>query len=200
MRILSSTSESTPATSRQDMRKLLARKKKPAIVPKPHDRRAEPPHNATITTDQVDDPYEPGAPLLVVRSLRDDLLATMLHRNQITRCQFEAGRQWQVLWQQAEVGSMRSINPEQLRVDGGPPRDPAAHRRFRAIVRLDRIRHALGQHGNSLLRDVLITGFTLRSIAAARGLDCRPGCNDLIYLGRRLRECLDTVAHELGLA
>lgn len=180
------------------MPKSSARKKKPAIVAKPHDRRAEPPHNATITTDQVDDPYEPGASLLVVRSLRDDLLATMLHRRQITRWQFEAGRQWQILWQQAEIGSMRSIDPEQLRVDGTSPTNPA--RRWRALQRLHHISKIIGTQGQGMLYDVLVTGLTLRGIAAGRGLSSRPGSNDLIYLGRRLRECLDAVAHELGLA
>lgn len=168
---------------------------------KPHDRRAEQiPLNARIATDEVQDPYDPTASLLVVRSLRGDPLAAMLSRRQITRCQFEAGRQWQALWHQAEISPPRAIDPERIRVDGGPARDHAERQRFRAIARLDRITSHIGRSGDALLQDLLVAGMTLRSIAAARRLDPRPGSSDLIYLGRRLRECLDTIAHELRLA
>ena len=60
-----------------------------------------------------------------------------------------------------------------------------------------RCQAALGAEGAALLGLVLARGQSLIEIAAARGFDARPGSKDLIYLGRRLRECLDQVAEAI---
>jgi hypothetical protein len=157
-------------------------------------------HRANVVVDTVDDPLEPGAALAVIRSLRDDVLATLRARGHVQQHQFMAGRAWQRLYELAEIGGARSIDPELLRVDGRGPTTTRELRRVRAIKYLVRINNKLGQYGEALLYDVLIGGLTLRDIAAGRRLDARSGSRDLIYLGRRLRECLDVVAHELHLA
>jgi hypothetical protein len=166
-----------------------------------HDRRAtDLPIGANVALAEVEDPLERGATLLVVRSIRDDQLAALRARGQIAAHQYAAGRAWQRLYEQAEIGGARSLDPRKLHVDGGSPSGVIAVRRQRAIKHLVHIGRSLGQHGAALLYDVLVSGLTLRKVALARGLDARAGSHDLVYLGRRLRECLDTVAHELHLA
>jgi hypothetical protein len=170
------------------------------LRPTPHDRRAEGlPRGASVAVVEVDDPMEPGARIVAVRSIRDDVLAALRARSQISECQFQAGRAWQRLYRQAEIGGVLSIDPAKMRVDGGNAAERGA-RQIRAVLRLTHLRHALGANGDTVLRDVLVAGMTLRAIAAMRGLDARAGSNDLVFLGRRLRECLDTVAREFGLA
>jgi hypothetical protein len=184
----------------------MAKKNTRNLRPKPnhrkiHDRRAaELPHGASVAVDEVDDPLERGATLLVVRSIRDDQLAALRARGHIAEHQFAAGRAWQLLYARAEIGGAKSLDPTKIRVDGAGPGTVIAARRMLAAKRLVRIGMRLGKHGETLLHDVLVGGMTLRRVAAARGLDARPGSGDLTYLGRRLRECLDTVARELGLA
>jgi hypothetical protein len=163
-------------------------------------RAQELPKDARVAAAEVDDPYEAGARILVARSLRGDPLAAMLARRQVEPHQFEAARAWLQLYRVAEIGRIGSIDPEKIRVDGSAPRESADRRRFRAIAKLNQLRHELGAAGDAILRDVLVAGMSLRGIAAARGLNVHPGSNDLIYLGRRLREVLDTLAHEVGLA
>jgi hypothetical protein len=174
--------------------------KLPSVDRKHHDRRAKVPQNAQVTLAEIDDPYEIGSKILAVRSLRDDVLATLRARDHIAEHQFAAGRAWQRLYEQAEIGGARSLDPRWLRVDGHKPTTTRDVRRLCAIKYLVCIGRKLGQHGTALLYDVLVAGLTLRDIAAGRRLDARSGSRDLIYLGRRLREALDTVAHELGLA
>jgi hypothetical protein len=94
---------------------------------------------------------------------RQDPLAAMLARKQITPTQHVAARRWR----QADAAA------------------------------LARCRQILGAEGNALLGLVLTRGQSLREVAAARGFDARPGSNDLIYIGHRLRECLDAIGEVL---
>ena len=66
-----------------------------------------------------------------------------------------------------------------------------------ATAALARCHDALGKTGTTLLEDVLARGMSITEVAAGRGLGTRRG---LEYLGQRLRECLETLAHEFGYA
>jgi hypothetical protein len=76
---------------------------------------------------------------------RNDLLATLRARKQISAEQYRAGRTWQKLHKQA------------------------------ATAALARCYDALGQSGTALLEDVLARGMTVTEAAAARGLGTRRG-------------------------
>jgi hypothetical protein len=122
-------------------------------------------------------------------------------RGQLEEHQFAAGRHWQRLWEQAEVGSIRSLDPSRLHVDGGaPPPEIVALRRRHAIAELARARQTLGYSGNALVSRVLAHGWTLRTVAIACNLDSRAGSRDRLYLGARFRECLDDLAVVFGYA
>jgi hypothetical protein len=94
---------------------------------------------------------------------KQDPLAAMLARKQISQAQHAAGRRW--LQADAEA--------------------------------LARCRAYLGDEGNALL-GLVLGGQSLIAIATARGFDARPGSRDLVYLGRRLRECLDELTEALA--
>jgi hypothetical protein len=135
----------------------------------------------------------------VMRALRDDPLARLHDRGQIGEAQYRAGRHWQALFEAAAVGRIAAIDPAKERVDGGN-RLPelTTDRRQRAIRQLAALDAALGFAGKAIVRDVLGDGLTLAQVSLRHGL--QPEKRTLEYFGRRLRECLDTLARELGYA
>lgn len=165
----------------------------------PHDRRAtDLPFNAKVATAVADDPYEPGAKLTVLRSLRDDPLAAIHNAKQIDQAQFVAGRHWQRAFELTEVGGVRAVDLTRERVDGGAiPQPTLSDVQIRAFGDLKRATAALGLEGESLVKDFLGRSLTLRDIAARRGANSE---RERGYIGWRLRECLDTLALEFGYA
>lgn len=146
----------------------------------------------------ADDPYEPGATLTVLRSLRDDPLAAMHNAKQIDQAQFIAGRHWQRAYELVETGGVRALDPTRERVDGGGiPQATISDAQIRAFGDLSKATVTLGLEGDSLIRDFLGRGLCVSDIAARRDAQTE---RERGYLGRRLRECLNTLAVEFGYA
>jgi hypothetical protein len=154
------------------------------------------PAGATATA-VVDDPYEAGARVAAVVSLRDDPLRRLRARNQIDEAQFLAGRHWQRLCEEAEIGGIRAVDTTREPVDGGRQRDLLTDRQRQAAEGLIRAAHALGREGDALVRDVLGRRLFIEQAAVLRGATTQRGT---AYVGRRLRECLETLAVEFGYA
>jgi hypothetical protein len=173
----------------------IRRKAKPTM-PKVHDRLAELPINASVARAVVDDPYEWGGQIAVLRSLRDDPLARLLVRQQISDIQYKAGRLWQADYEAAEIGSARGIDPAKEQVDGGRFVELNTDKRLAAAARLNKDCRALGQNGDMLLRDVLGRGLMIRQAAEMRGFSDKAS---LEFYGRLFRESLNTVAVLRGL-
>lgn len=171
----------------------------PIHRPTLHDRRAaDLPFNAKVAAVTADDPYEPGAKLTVLRSLRDDPLAAMHNAKQIDQAQFVAGRHWQRAYELVETGGVRALDPTRERVDGGGiPQATISDAQIRAFADLGKATAALGLEGDSLVRDFLGSGLCVRDIAVRRDAHTE---RERGYLGRRLRECLNTLAIEFGYA
>jgi hypothetical protein len=165
----------------------------------PHDRRAtDLPINAKVAAMVADDPYERGAKITVLRSLRDDPLAAMHNAKQIDQAQFVAGRHWQRAYELASAGGVRACDPTRERVDGGGiSQATISDAQVRAFADLKRAMAALGLEGESLIKDFLGRGWSLRDMAARRGAASERARG---YIGWRLRECLDTLAVEFGYA
>ena len=75
---------------------------------------------------EIDNPfYTAGSPRQVPRrvqasrSLRDDPLARLHDRRQISDSEYRAGRDFQKLLEEAELGRMRTNDPTREPVDGG---------------------------------------------------------------------------------
>lgn len=179
-------------------KKLKAAKAEAKPDSKVHDRRTNDAlRNAKLAAVEVDDPYatEPGEKIMVLRSLRDDPLAAMHAAGQVDQCQYMAGRHWQKALELSEVGSVKAIDPGKEAVDGGQLADPISEPQQKAIRDLARVDKALGMDGAALVRDVLGKGLTVADAARRRGLETESGRK---YLGKRFRECLDTMAFVLG--
>lgn len=164
-----------------------------------HDRIAtDLPINARVAPILADDPYEHGAKITVIRSLRDDPLAAMHNAKQIDESQFVAGRHWQRAYELSEIGGVRAIDPTREAVDGGQiAQITITDSQIKAFGDLKRAIIVLGMEGESLIRDVLALHLTVAQAADKRGLFSEMARK---YLGRRFRECLDTLAIEFGYA
>jgi hypothetical protein len=164
--------------------------------PQVHDRRATQISRGSaghIVEVEVDDPYEAGARIATVRSIRDDPLADHLARGHIDQAQYEAGRAFQRWFAVAERGP-RALQIVEA-VDGDPPRETRSDEALKAGKWLTRCYGELGKDGSVLIHDMLIQNMTTRQIAAARGMI---GEDWNRYFSRRLFECLDTLAIVFG--
>jgi hypothetical protein len=169
------------------------------VVDGTHDRRAtELPFNAKVGATIADDPYEAGAKVSVLRSLRDDPLAAMHNARQIDQAQFVAGRHWQRAFELAQGGGVRAVDLTRERVDGSSiPQASITDAQIRAFADLTKAMTALGLEGESLVKDFLGCGLCLSDIAARRGVTSE---RERGYIGWRLRECLNTLAVTFGYA
>lgn len=180
----------------------MARRKGRRTMEPTHQRIAQDlPHGAIVARDVADDPYsEPGQTdkIEVVRSIRDDPLAGLWARQQIDRAQFEAGRRWQRAWERAGIGMVIAMDPTKEPVDGhGPSRVDFTDQQLAAFYDLEQAGRALGTEGNILVHMVLGQGLAIKEICRRRGEDTERYWD---YWGRRLRECLETLAEFWGFA
>ena len=166
--------------------------------PQVHDRRAREANRgqaAHLVEAEVDDPFEAGSRISVLRSTRDDPLADQRARGHIDEAQFLAGRQFQRDFEVAERGP-RAVQLNEA-VDGNPPLETLTDAQLKAGKALSRCYGALGRDGSILAHDMLIRSMTLRQIAISRGM---PGREWERYLGQRIKEVLNCLAIVYGFA
>ncbi len=138
-----------------------------------------------------------------VATLRDDPLGHM-HRKgrddtRVGSAQYHAGRRWQRIYEAAGIGRLRSPGDIREPVDGGGiAHSGATDRQMQAHKLLARYRGLLGAQGAIIVEDVLAEKRTLREVAQARygGVESAT----IKYVGRRFRECLSTLAKDMGLS
>jgi hypothetical protein len=179
------------------MRTGRPRKTRTAPLPGVQRRAAELPRNAVVAPAAVDDPYEPGAKITALRSLRNDPLAWLLSRGRIDQAQLDAGRAWLKDYEIAVLGAMHTVDHRRAKVDGGRITDPFTDRQRDSALRLERDRAALGEMADALMRDVVGKGMTLQQAAAARG---HTDERNVWFYGRMLREALELLARGRGMA
>lgn len=164
--------------------------------PQVHDRRAREVSRgsaAYVVEAEVDDPYEPGARIAAMRSVRDDPLGDHFSRGHIDEAQYLAGREFQRWFGIAERGP-RAMQLAEA-VDGSAARESLTDEQLKAGKWLARCHAALGRDGSILVHDVLIKCMTSRQIAEVRGI---ANADWQRYVARRFYECLDTLAIVFG--
>lgn len=130
--------------------------KSAAPGPTPHNRQAtDLLRNAVVAPVVVDDPYERGAKISTVRSIRDDILAEMLSRGEIDQAQFDAGRKYERYAEEAEIGNVQAIDPRKEAVDGRGY-EGITDRQIDAVRALSEAARVLGAKGELVVRTVLI--------------------------------------------
>lgn len=147
--------------------------------------------NSVVSIAIVDDPFEKGAKLKVLRSIRDDVLAALYSRSQIDDAQYRAGRDAERLFEASYVGRISGIDPSRIMVDGGQFPEAITDKQIQANRELTRAKFKLGDEGYLLVRDIL--GDRMSISKAAEKRDCA-GERGTRYTGQRFRECLETLA------
>lgn len=169
----------------------------PAKQPPPtiHDRRAtDLLRNALVAPIEIDDPYEAGAKIMSIRSLRDDPLARMHSRGQIDEAQYQAGKQYRSDWEKAERGP-RAIDPGKEYVDGGLPPEAISEPQKRAVAALARLSRVLGLQTEYVLRRVLCGNLFPGQVALELGGN---GPREAEHTAWLFRKGLEVLAREYG--
>jgi hypothetical protein len=160
-----------------------------------HDRRSSDLlRNAVVAEIEIDDPYEKGAKLVMMRSLRDDPLARLHARKQIDEAQYEAGKQYREEWEKAERGP-RAIDPSKEYVDGGQFPEPLTEVQRAAVASLTRVGRILGIQTEHVLRRVLCGNLFPGQVAAELGLLSPRDAEHMAWL---FRQGLEILAKEYG--
>lgn len=173
------------------------RRRQPYDPGKIHDRRStDKLKDAQLAPQEVDDPFEIGAKIIVMRSTRDDPLAGLHARNQVDGAQYEAGRTFQRYFEAAERGPC-AIDPSKEAVDGGRMPEPITEQQRLSATRLAAAHRKLGEDRSAIVHDVLIHSRTFPSISQMRGLSGRKWDD---YFSDKFRESLDILAELWGLS
>jgi hypothetical protein len=156
-----------------------------------------------VGIQMIDDPLElqrgrkPKPLRAKLVNLRDDPIGQMAKRGQIEADQLSAARKWQAIYDTAaSIGCSRGIDPGAMKVDGGRiASEPINDMQMASIKQLEKLDRILGAVGAALVRSVLGDRITIAQAAAMMGDNSARGIN---HVGRRLRECLDTLVPCLG--
>jgi hypothetical protein len=144
----------------------------------------------------VDDPFEDGAKIIVMRNLRNDPLANLHARKSIDEAQYQGGRAFQDDFETIERGA-KAVDPSAPYVDcsRGPERVSEAY--SKAFNRLNEAHAKLGADNSPLAHDVLIRGWTYRQVAEARGFG---GERWEKFFGMNFQICLHRLSYVYGFA
>lgn len=160
-----------------------------------HDRRStDKLKDAQLAPQEVDDPFEIGAKIIVMRQIRNDPLAALQTRGHIDQAQYDAGRKFQMDFEDASQGP-RAIDPSAPYVDCSRVDRSVSPKVSDALGSLAEAFKLLGQDGSAIVISVAVHGMTIGQVAVSRGMSSK---SDLNYLGRRFRECLNSLAKLYG--
>jgi hypothetical protein len=156
------------------------------------------PIGSVVSIAIVADPYsQTGEKIQVLRSTRDDPLAGMHARQQIDDAQLAAGRKWQRLFEQAQIGQIRAIDPGKEAVDGGRTPEPITDRQIATMRKLDEAHKWLGKNDYSIIYTVLGLRRMLKEAAEIHGYST---AREFDYFSRRFKESLESLAVLWGFA
>jgi len=164
-----------------------------------HDRRATSSNKGVqnhLQPDEIEDPFERGAIIVVMRQKRGDPLGALKVRRHISAAQYEAGRAFQDDFETIESPA-QAVDPSKPYVDCSRNPQPLSGSFSRALMRLNHANRELGMIGSAIAHDVLVAGKGYDEIAADRGYS---GERWEKYFGLRFREALDTLAICYGFA
>lgn len=145
---------------------------------------------------EVDDPFEPGTKITVLRQLRCDPLGRLHAHHQIDEAQYHGGRYYQQDWEAAERGA-KAIDPTREAVDGGRLPEPITEAQEKARKRLIKIHGELGRTMRPLMQAILIEKTSLEGFSIQSGRSGKRWAN---YYGKLFRDGLDLLAVEYRLA
>lgn len=146
----------------------------------------------------VADPWSSdGGRISSKQNVRHDPLGRMGARHQIDAAQLAAGRRWQADYDRSGGGLRTNFASDAPVSGGGEAKDQINDQMVDAYARLKATRGVLGVGGFQLIEQIAGMGLSVAEAAADRGLITK---SEIEYLGRRFRECLETLAIHYGYA
>ncbi len=143
----------------------------------------------------VKGPYSGEAESVRV-NIRHDVLEHMHARRGISDAEKAAGDRFVQLCEMASIGGARAVDYSRTPVDGGGIADTLSEQVMRAAKDLAQVRNCLGETGMRILEMVLVSGLTLRQVAATNAYETvkwkRKRSEQ--YIGRRFKEALADLA------
>jgi len=144
----------------------------------------------------VPDPYQPGETIPVVVNLAEHPLEMMLARRRLDQALYEAGVRFRRIYEAAEIGPGRGVDPAKIKVDGGRFGDPMSDAVIHAQFERKRLAQQLGMIGERIVSAVAGEGTTVADLARRW-----PGPEDertkRDYLTMRFKEALTFLAEEV---
>ncbi len=150
----------------------------------------------------VDDPYEKGAKLRVIKNVREHPVSHLLARGILSDSQAIAGETFRSNYERAVLGASRAIDYTKERVDGGLPAEPLSEAAQRATQWLNDVaRHSgCGQIGYTILTHVCGEGIGMEATAKIlRGSGCPGGRAGAGWVQAYLVDSLERLIHHLGM-
>lgn len=150
----------------------------------------------------VDDPYEKGAKLRVVRNVREHPVSHLHARGILSESQKIAGDMFRAHYERAVLGGSRAIDYVKERVDGGLPAEPLTESAQRATQWLNDVaRHSgCGMRGYAILTHVCGEGHGLVATSKMlRGSGCPGGMQGIGYVQALLIDSLERLIQHLGM-
>lgn len=146
---------------------------------------------------EVPDPWEPGARISVPCNMRESPIEHMAARKRIDGAQKDAADRYRDLYERAQLGPLRAIDPVKEKLDGGGSGDAFSDGMLEAARELAATNRSLGRVAAALLIDVVGEGVTLDAMARRY-----PHLQDKRaqgYVTGRLIEALDQLVDRWGL-
>lgn len=146
----------------------------------------------------VDDPLalEPGTKMKAIVNLAEHPLEMMLARRRLDQPLYEAGVRFRRIYEAAEIGPGRGIDPAHIKVDGGRLGDPLSDSVVHAQFELKRLAQQLGPVAERIVSAVAGRGITVAELAE-RWPGPEASRQKLDYLTMRFKEALDFLAEEV---
>lgn len=120
---------------------------------------------AVLAVDDVDDPYEKGAKLRVVRNVKEHPISMLHHLNRLDDAQRFAAMEFCKRFEQAGIGQQRAIDYSRVRVDGGMAAEPLSERVQESVEWLNQCSRYVGSRAWPILISVAGEGRGLNEVA-----------------------------------
>lgn len=150
----------------------------------------------------VDDPYEKGAKLRVIRNVREHPVSYLHARGILSESQKIAGEVFRSNYERAVLGGQRAIDYSRVRVDGGLPAEPLTEAAQRATQWLNDVaKHSgCGMRGYAILTHVCGEALGIGATAKLmRGSGCPNNKQGEGWVQALLTDSLERLIQHLGM-
>jgi hypothetical protein len=156
---------------------------------------------ALLSPADVDDPYEPGAKLRVIKNVREHAISQLHSTGVITDDQRIAAELFRAKYEMSVLGASKAIDYTKERVDGGRLAEPLSERVQEAFQWLNSVARypGIGKQGFSVLVAVCGEGKGLIETAKSWSGCHADGTRGHVYIKGRLIEALEELIKHSGM-